>query len=294
MSAQPLDDFDPEGDGADEFPDRQLKDWFDAEIEQRRGKVLLMKLAGATFATIAAEVGVSMSTVRKDYKLALAAQMQETPEVRTAVHRAVLTDILRSFYPAMLDGQKDAALVILKALERDARLGGYDAPTRILAAVSDREYANEAARLISRIQEFDPATLKELTRVHRPQRPILDGEVIEPDPAAPIAEAVPDTSSEEAEPDLAGVELVALNWRSILHPACAPGDLGTDTGPADPGEEQIHRSAGRAADAGRPQGGPVRPAGESGGPGSSRQTAPDPESIDSTATDDLDGWSNID
>jgi len=42
MSADPSDNL-PET-----FTDAGLKDWLDAELEERRGKVLLLKLSGAT------------------------------------------------------------------------------------------------------------------------------------------------------------------------------------------------------------------------------------------------------
>lgn len=170
-------------DHQDEDPDVALAAITDATIEERRGRVLLMRLAGGTFTAIAKDQGISITTARKDYDIALSAHMQDTPQVGIARHRAIITDILRANYPKMMEGDKDAAATILRALDRDAKLNGYDAPTRVLASVSDVEFANEAARLIGRIQEIDPTALKELTRVGpRPQEP-LDVETVDDPPA---------------------------------------------------------------------------------------------------------------
>ena len=137
------------------------------EIMARRTKVMFLRNAGATWPAIAAETGVSEATARKDYAVVCRDINSEQPANVVARHRAVIFDIQRANYPAMMRGDKDAAATILKALDREAKLLGLDAPTRILAAVSGEEFANEAARLIARINQLDPATAKELERVRR-------------------------------------------------------------------------------------------------------------------------------
>lgn len=145
-------------------------------IEERRGKVLFMKLAGATFITIADECKVSVATVRKDYDIALRAQAGHwTPEKRIARQSAVMSDALRANYPAMMNGdpgeRKDATVAILRMLEREAKLFGLDAPQRIIADVNPADFASEASRLISRIVQLDPSEIKELTRAgYQPPR----------------------------------------------------------------------------------------------------------------------------
>ncbi|QHB37380.1 Rnase E [Mycobacterium phage BirdsNest] len=293
------------------FTDEELADYFEAELENRRAGVLLDRLKGKTYAEIARERGISMSTARKDYRLALAGQMEESPELGIAKHRAVINEVLKANMDAMMKGDKDAAATILRALERDAKLKGYDAPTRVLAAVNTRDFANEAAQLISRIQQLDPDTLKELTRVHRPARPILDqlgqrevidAETVEVPPASPAP--APDPGPEpEAEPvgapgDDPGP---ALGMADRRRPAPAPGGKGGDVysalgfpdvlgGPRQPDEEgrpdraagaqrgdAPHQRAADAADVGADDAGP----GELGAGG------------DQPGGGDLDGWSNI-
>jgi predicted DNA-binding transcriptional regulator YafY len=161
----------------------------DSERLQRRTKVMFLRNAGATWDKIAAEVGVSEATVRKDYGVVCRDLNNEQPAYVVARHRAVIFDIQRANYPAMMRGDKDAAATILRALEREARLLGLDAPTRILAGISDVEFANEAARLIERINALDPDTLKELERANHT---VIDAAVeADPEPAvAPQPHAV--------------------------------------------------------------------------------------------------------
>lgn len=140
--------------GAESFSDRALAEWFDAETEVRRGKVVLLRLAGMTYAAIAGELGVAVSTARKDYQIALEASTID-PEQGIARQNAMITAICRANVPAMLSGDKDAAATILKALDREAKLNGYDAPTRVLASVNNVDFSNEAAQLLDKIKSYE-------------------------------------------------------------------------------------------------------------------------------------------
>jgi hypothetical protein len=161
----------------------------------RRTTVMFMRNAGSTWPTIAAEVGVSEATCRKDYAVVCRDINAEQPANIVARHRAVMFDIQRANYPAMMRGDKDAAQTILKALDREAKLLGLDAPTKLLAAVSGEEFANEAARLIARITELDPTTMKGLTRVREQQPDYIDADVDEPD-GLPAAQGSQDGSEQ--------------------------------------------------------------------------------------------------
>ncbi|QGH75317.1 Rnase E [Mycobacterium phage Quesadilla] len=152
--------------------DAQMREMMISELMERRAKVMFLRNAGATWAAIAKECRVSEATARKDYQVVCRDLNNEQPANVVARHRAVIYDIQRANYPAMMKGNVKAATVILRALDRESRLLGLDAPTRILAGVSDIEFANEAARLIERIQTLDPDTLKELERGHT----IIDAE----------------------------------------------------------------------------------------------------------------------
>lgn len=277
MSAEPLDPlYDPKT-RRSAAPAEPVGDWAEedmalviSERDERRGRVLMMKLAGATFSTIAHRESISVSTARKDYDIALSAHMRDTPEVGIARQKAIITDILRANYPRMMDGDKDAAATILKALDREAKLGGYDAPTRVLASVSNEDFARESARLINRIQQIDSNTLKELTRAGhqpppQPEREPLDVEIVD---GAPADQAVAGAPS----PGLAGEP---------------DGDPETWI---DPGGDQPAEHSGRGGEAVQPDAGAQDQRGgdNAGGVESDAGAGHD------GAAEILDGWSNID
>ncbi|QNJ56131.1 Rnase E [Mycobacterium phage Heath] len=156
--------------------DDDISTMLDEELLARRTKVMFLRNAGATWAAVSKETGVSIATCRKDYQVVCRDINNEQPADVVARHRAVIFDIQRANYPAMMRGDKDAAATILRALDREAKLLGLDAPTRILAGVSDVEFANEAARLIERITQLDPTTMKELGRATNSAPRIIDAE----------------------------------------------------------------------------------------------------------------------
>ena len=177
------------------------------ELLARRTKAMYLKNAGATLSQIAKENGVSIATVRKDLEIVRRDINNEQPMDVIARHRAVIFDIQRANYPAMMRGDKDAAATILRALEREAKLLGLDSPTRVLAAVSADDFANEAARLIDSIVNTDIDTLKELTHRDRalptptPEPDYIECEEVPvPVDDAPAAEAVDAHADRQADP----------------------------------------------------------------------------------------------
>lgn len=176
----------------------------DEEAWERRGKVLTMRNAGGTYRRIARELGISAATVRRDLQRAYRDILQDTPEDMTARQRSILLDITRANYPAAMSGDKDAASTIIKALEQEAKLFGLYAPTRVLAGVSDVEFAEQAAALIASISETDPTAFKELDHAaSRPPagNPFIDAEVVDggdgpAGPDAPQGAAVPERHPE--------------------------------------------------------------------------------------------------
>ena len=172
--------------------DDDIGHMLDEELLARRTKVMFLRNAGATWQAISKEVSVSIATCRKDYAVVCRDINNEQPADVVARHRAVIFDIQRANYPAMMRGDKDAAATILRALDREAKLLGLDAPTRILAGVSDVEFANEAARLIERITTLDPTTMKELSRATSSGPQVIDAEPADiPADQAGAAQAAP-------------------------------------------------------------------------------------------------------
>ncbi|AXN53344.1 hypothetical protein PBI_THONKO_73 [Mycobacterium phage Thonko] len=245
MSTAAVDPFDDHGQGEDE----------DDYLAQRRAQVMLLKHSGGTYTEIARVLGISTTTVRRDYFIALREQRMLSAEDRAARQVAILGDICKANYSAMLTGDKDAAITIIKALEREAKLFGLDAPTRLIAGVSSEQFATEAHDLINKIIKLDPTALHEIEGPRHAARPdtdhhrIVDAEV-EDDLAAGHAPAIPEGA-------------VDPYWRDpwAVDPAEPYGFDGTE---ADP---QLWQRAQR----------------------DQRPAAP----VEEDEADDLDGWSNI-
>lgn len=134
----------------------------------RRTRVMFLRNGGAPWHKIAQALGVSVSTARHDYTVVCRDLNNEDPAHVVARHRSVIFDVQRAMYPRLMGSNfaeaRDAAAVILRALEREAKLLGLDSPTRVLASLSSEDFAQEAARLIDTIATTDEAALKELTQ----------------------------------------------------------------------------------------------------------------------------------
>lgn len=175
--------------------DADIEAMLDDELVQRRTTVMFLRNGGATWSQIAKVVEVSIATCRKDYGLVCRDLNGEDRTQTIARHRAVTFDICRANYARMMGKNADdaykGAMTILKALERESRLLGLDQPARLLAAVNTEDFANEAAALITYIQQHDVDTLKELTRGQR-RHTVIDGVVEIEQSADPVPEPVAD------------------------------------------------------------------------------------------------------
>lgn len=150
----------------------------DETIWERRMRALTLRNAGATFRQIGEKTGVSAVVARRDVSLALREVIAESAEDMIARQRSILFDIQRANYSAAASGDIDAAKVILSTLEREARLFGLDAPTRVNVGVSDVEFAEKTASLIQSLGLQPP---RELAVMSARVRETLDGEVVEDD-----------------------------------------------------------------------------------------------------------------
>ena len=144
----------------------------DESLFERRARALTLRNAGATYRQIADKTGVSPASARKDVEAALREVVAETAEAMIARQRSILFDIQRANYAAAASGDVDAARLIIATLEREARLFGLDAPTRVNVGVSDVEFAERTASLIESLGLQPP---KELVRVANTD--VLDVEV---------------------------------------------------------------------------------------------------------------------
>lgn len=106
-----------------------------AATAERRRKAIAMKLAGATYEQIAtalgyASRGAACVDIQRALEQSLAEQHRDAEVMR---HELVLQleQVKRAMWPAMLNGDTKAADVVLKAVDRIAKLVGADAPTRV-------------------------------------------------------------------------------------------------------------------------------------------------------------------
>lgn len=136
----------------------------DETLWERRMRALTLRNAGATYQRIADQLGVTIPTARKDVRLALREVISETAEDMLARQRSVLMDIQRSNYAAALQGDREAQTMVIRCLEHEAKLFGLYAPARVAVGVSDTEFAEQAADLITSLGLEPP---KELARAVR-------------------------------------------------------------------------------------------------------------------------------
>lgn len=161
----------------------------DETLWERRMRALTLRNAGATFRQVAEKTGVSPAQARKDVSLALREVVAESAEDMISRQRSILFDIQRANYSAAASGDIDAAKIILSTLEREAKLFGLDAPTRVNVGVSDVEFAEKTANLISSLGLQPP---RELATMSAKVREAIDAEVV--DDSLPFDVAVGDAS----------------------------------------------------------------------------------------------------
>lgn len=131
----------------------------DEELWERRMKALTLRNAGGTFSQIAAQLNISATVARADVRLALREILSETTEDFIARQRSVLLDCQRGAYPLALQGDKDSIMAIVRCLEQEAKLLGLYAPQRMAVGISDVDFSNEAAELISKLGLVPPKEL---------------------------------------------------------------------------------------------------------------------------------------
>lgn len=152
---------------------------------ERRIRVVMLRNAGVTFTDIARKESISATQARKDLTAGLRDLLSDTAEDMIARQRSVIIDVQKANYKKMLEGDVDAARLILSSLEREAKLFGLDAPTRVNVGVSDIEFAEKTAALIESVGGTPPADLlKAIGHRAGAGASVIDAE-IEPDPVPP-------------------------------------------------------------------------------------------------------------
>jgi hypothetical protein len=134
----------------------------DHEVFDREIKVWQYRVAGATFEQIAEKLGyANESGARAAFKRYVNRTKDETlaNEIRD-LHRQRLEIALLAIWPAVERGDLESIKVMLKILERDAKLFGIDMPvkTEVEVTTYDGIYLRESTeRLINQIREIETA-----------------------------------------------------------------------------------------------------------------------------------------
>lgn len=122
----------------------------------RRNRAVKLRVKGMTYEEIARRLGCNPETARKDIERALAevrAGYSEDAREQLQMDLMRLDGLIRAYWKkAMQDKDVKAAELLLKTLDRRAKLLGLNAPTRVeakheLSGLSDSELLSEAKKL---------------------------------------------------------------------------------------------------------------------------------------------------
>jgi len=136
----------------------------DHETFEREIKVWQYRVAGATFQQIADKLDyANESGARAAFKRYVNRTKDETlnNEIRE-LHKERLEIALLAIWPAVERGDLEAIKVMLKILERDAKMFGIDTPvkTEVEVTTYDGIYLRESTeRLIQQIREIEEAEI---------------------------------------------------------------------------------------------------------------------------------------
>ena len=102
------------------------------DTRRREAAVVQLRIAGHTFDQIAQQLGLSSkSTAHRIYRRALDATVAEPAAELRQLEGARLDALQAQWWPRAVGGNVQAARIMLKIMERRARLFGLDAPQRV-------------------------------------------------------------------------------------------------------------------------------------------------------------------
>lgn len=117
-----------------------------------------LRAAGASFREIGETLGIDHTWARTLVLRALEASTYEAADLMRVQEGGRLDRLQRAFWPQALAGDGKAALVILRAMDRRARLFGLDAPVKVQTEVTydGAELEAEVMDLERRLSALDP------------------------------------------------------------------------------------------------------------------------------------------
>jgi len=134
----------------DEIAAAQLAE--DATAWDKRMQALTMRNAGATFARIAANFGISTDRAKAWVHRATLDVVKLPTDQMVDRQRSILLDIVRVNYPDAMNrdnpDRRDAQRTIINCLEHEAKLFGLYAPQRVSIGISEAEFGQQALDLL--------------------------------------------------------------------------------------------------------------------------------------------------
>lgn len=112
--------------GSAGFPGRER-----ANVLEREAKAVALKAAGATYAEVGRVLGTDRSNAAKIVRRALEREHSEAVALMRQVEGERLDRLQRGLWLQATQGDVQAAMGVLRVMERRARLFGLDAPARV-------------------------------------------------------------------------------------------------------------------------------------------------------------------
>lgn len=124
---------------------------------ERENRALLLHCSGLTYPEIAIEMEMSVSGVHDAVQRALRKRSLEGDEALAelrAKHSEILRLVIRGQMPAVVKGDTRAGEVVVKALEREAKMYGADAVVKLDVKVTEKLQA-EIDELVGQMESLD-------------------------------------------------------------------------------------------------------------------------------------------
>ncbi|MEZ0053247.1 hypothetical protein ABIA30_004274 [Mycobacterium sp. MAA66] len=130
---------------------------------QRAVQAIELRKTGATYRAIAAELGYSdESGARKAVERLLSRVEHEGAAELRAIECERLDALTAAHWSAAIGGNTDASMIVLRVIDRRAKLLGLNAPQRVQVAPDELSHVDFAERMAALITELRPETLRQV------------------------------------------------------------------------------------------------------------------------------------
>lgn len=128
------------------------------KLSEMRAAAVRLRNYGASIDLIADKLGVTPRDAETLIDSALRETMDESTEAMVARQQAVLNDMTRALYPAMLQGDPNSSQVLLRVLDHGAKLHGLPKQQRVTTPVDKDIAALDIAADLAALGYVSPTT----------------------------------------------------------------------------------------------------------------------------------------